>query len=111
MAACPPETMPTVVLVGTLDTKGPEYAFVRDRLRGLGCEVTLVDAGVLGESTLQADVSRAEVARAGRADLADLVAGNDRGRAIETMAAGVEAIVRTLMADGPVHGVLGLGGS
>ena len=24
---------PTVVLVGTLDTKGPEHAFVRDRLR------------------------------------------------------------------------------
>jgi uncharacterized protein (UPF0261 family) len=103
--------MPTVVLVGTLDTKGPDYAFVRDRLRALGCEVILVDAGVLGQPTVPADVSREEVAGVAHVDLADLVARNDRGLAIERMAAGVETIVRFLLADGRVHGILGLGGS
>ncbi|WP_246265602.1 Tm-1-like ATP-binding domain-containing protein, partial [Acrocarpospora pleiomorpha] len=38
--------MPAVVLIGTLDTKGEEYAWLRDRLRALGAEVLLVDAGV-----------------------------------------------------------------
>ena len=37
--------MPTVVLVGTLDTKGQEYAYLADRIREHGVDVVLVDAG------------------------------------------------------------------
>jgi uncharacterized protein (UPF0261 family) len=103
--------MPTVVLVGTLDTKGPDYDFVRNRVRALGCEVILVDAGVLGEPTVPADISREEVARVAQADLADLVARNDRGLAVQVMASGVETIVRYLHTDSRLHGILGLGGS
>lgn len=33
------EGRPTVVLVGTLDTKGHEYAFLRDRVRERGVDV------------------------------------------------------------------------
>ena len=36
---------PQVVLVGTLDTKGDEYAFLRERIREAGVDVVLVDAG------------------------------------------------------------------
>jgi uncharacterized protein (UPF0261 family) len=38
--------VPTVVLLGTLDTKGVEYAFLRDRLLGPGVDLLLVHAGV-----------------------------------------------------------------
>ena len=38
--------MATVVLLGTFDTKGEEYAWLRDRLREVGCETLLIDAGV-----------------------------------------------------------------
>ncbi len=103
--------MPTVVLVGTLDTKGPDYDFVRTRLRALGCEVVLVDAGVLGQPTLHVEISREDVARAAEVELADLVARNDRGFALEAMVRGVTAVVRRLFEDGHLHGVLGLGGS
>ena len=44
---------PVVVLVGTLDTKGHEYGFLRDRLREQGAEALLVDAGVLGEPQVE----------------------------------------------------------
>ena len=50
--------MTTVVLVGTLDTKGIEYGFLRDRLREAGVDVVLVDAGVLGEPLVEPDVTR-----------------------------------------------------
>jgi hypothetical protein len=40
--------MATIVLVGTLDTKGDEYAYLRDRIGEQGCDVVLVDVGVLG---------------------------------------------------------------
>jgi hypothetical protein len=70
---------PVVVLVGTLDTKGHEYAFLRDRIREAGADVLMVDTGVLGEPQVQADVSREEVAREAGADHADLVSAADRG--------------------------------
>ena len=103
--------MATVVLAGTLDTKGVEYAYVRHRLREHGVDVILVDAGVLGEPLTVPDVARDEVARAGGVSLAELVAAEDRGAAIEAMAGGLGAVVRRLHADGKLDALLGLGGS
>jgi uncharacterized protein (UPF0261 family) len=103
--------MATVVLVGTLDTKGHEYAFMRDRLREAGVDVLLVDAGVLGEPQVQADVPREEVARAGGADHAELVARADRGVAVDAMGRGAAAVLSRLHAEGRVDGVAAVGGS
>ena len=49
--------MATVVLLGTLDTKGREYDYLRDRLREQGVDVVLVDAGVF-EPLVEADVTQ-----------------------------------------------------
>ena len=85
--------MPTVVLVGTLDTKGIEYGFLRDRIREAGVEVVLVDAGVLGEPQIEPDVDREEVARAGGADHAELVRAADRGAAVAAAALAAAAVL------------------
>jgi uncharacterized protein (UPF0261 family) len=45
--------MATVVLLGTLDTKGIEYEYLRKRVQASGCEVILVDAGVKGTPLTQ----------------------------------------------------------
>jgi uncharacterized protein (UPF0261 family) len=102
--------VPTVVLLGTLDTKGLEYAFLRDRVREHGVDVLLVDVGVY-EPTLEADVTREEVARAAGADVNELAAAGDRGAAVAVMARGAAEIVQRLHAEGRLDGVLGLGGS
>jgi uncharacterized protein (UPF0261 family) len=101
----------TVVLVGTLDTKGHEYHYMRDRLREAGIDVLLVDAGVLGEPQVQADVPREEVARAGGADHAELVRVGDRGAAVDAMGRGAAAVLAKLHAEGRVDGVAAVGGS
>jgi uncharacterized protein (UPF0261 family) len=101
----------TVVLLGTLDTKGVEYAFLRDRLRERGAEVLVVDAGVHEPVGLEPDISRHEVARAGGADVDELAAGGDRGAAVTAMAAGAEQVVLRLHAEGKLAGILALGGS
>ena len=90
--------MATVVLVGTLDTKGLEYAYLRDRLREHGVDVVLVDAGV-NEPLVEPDVV---VPRA---------AYGDRGAAVEAMARGAEEVVRKLHDEGRLDGILALGGS
>jgi uncharacterized protein (UPF0261 family) len=101
----------TVVAIGTLDTKGAEYAFLRDRLIEHGADVILVDAGVQGEPATEADVSREEVARAAGADVGELAAAGDRGAAVETMARGAAAIVERLYEEGRLDGVVGMGGT
>ncbi len=103
--------MPTVVLIGTLDTKGREYAYLRDRVREHGVDVLLVDAGVLGEPQVDPDVSRDEVARAAGTDVGALARAGDRGAAVEAMARGAAEIARGLHADGRLDAVCGLGGS
>jgi len=103
--------MATVVLVGTLDTKGAENEFVRDRLRAAGVDVLVVDTGVLEPAGFPPDITRQEVAAAGGADFDALVAARDRGAAITAMAAGAEAVVTRLHADGRLDGALALGGT
>lgn len=103
--------MPTVVLIGTLDTKGSEYAFLRDRLAAAGVGVVMVDTGVLGLPQTAADVTADEVARAAGADLASLRAGNDRGAAVTAMATGATAVLLRLYGEGRCDGALALGGS
>ena len=103
--------MATVVLLGTLDTKGIEYEFLRERVQSLGCEVILIDAGIKGTPSTQADITRQPVAKAANADVAQLAATGDRGVAVETMAKGATVIVLDLFARRQLHGILGLGGS
>ena len=103
--------MPTVVLLGTLDTKGIEYAFLRDRLRERNVDVLVVDAGIHEPVGLEPDISRQEVARAAGADVEALAAAGDRGAAVTAMAAGAEQVVLRLHAEGKLAGILALGGS
>ena len=106
-----PERRSTVVLVGTLDTKGREYAFVRERIRARGVEVLLVDAGILGEPLTEPDVTRQEVAAAAGADVKRLADAGDRGAAIEAMGRGAAEIVRRLDAEGRLDAIGALGGT
>ena len=103
--------MPTVVLVGTLDTKGKEYEFLRDRVREHGVDVLLVDAGIVGEPLAVPDVAREEVAATVGADVQALAEAGDRGAAVETMSRGAAEVLKRLYAEGRCDGVLGLGGS
>ncbi|MGB3306898.1 MAG: Tm-1-like ATP-binding domain-containing protein [Thermomicrobiales bacterium] len=103
--------MPTVALVGTLDTKGREYGFVRDRLRELDTDVLVIDTGVLDRPLIEADVTREQVAHAAGSELPTLVQRHDRDAAVATMQEGATAIVQQLLAEKRIHGILALGGS
>jgi uncharacterized protein (UPF0261 family) len=104
-------TAPTVVLIGTLDTKGEEYAFLRTRLEAAGLSVVLVDVGTGGPPRTTPDVAREEVAAAAGIDLAVLTWAGDRGRAVEAMCAAAPVAVRRLFDEGRCQGVLAAGGS
>src|SRR5581483_10410297 len=100
-----------IVLLGALDTKGMEFAFVRDRIHARGHTVLVVDTGVMGEPQFPPDISAAEVARAGGSSLDSLRAEQDRGQAMSVMARGAAVIARRLYDEGKLAGILGMGGS
>ncbi|MBI5759438.1 MAG: Tm-1-like ATP-binding domain-containing protein [Planctomycetales bacterium] len=101
----------SVYILATLDTKGVEAAFVRDRLVELGVSALLVDTGCNGEPAVAADVSRDEVFREAGTSLAEMRRRGDRGLAVTNAALGAMRVIQKLHAAGQVDGVLGLGGS
>lgn len=101
----------SIYLLSTLDTKGPEAAFIRDRLRDLGVDVVVVDTGCIDEPSFAGDVTRDELFRAAGTSLDEMVAKNDRGAAVTSAAKGAAAIVTEAFKEGRVDGVLALGGS
>lgn len=104
--------MATIVLLGTLDTKAIEYAFVRDRLLAARLDVLVVDVGILGEAGgPRPDISAVEVAAAAGANLTALAVAHDRGAAVSTMATGAAKVLERLHQEGVCDGALALGGT
>lgn len=103
--------MKTVLLIGSLDTKGEEYAFARETLRVRKLSVHTMDFSIMEDPTaFKPDVSAAEVAEAGGSTLEALRKRRNRGEALDTMTAGARALTRSMFEKGYFHGVLGFGG-
>ncbi|MCB2175395.1 MAG: Tm-1-like ATP-binding domain-containing protein [Actinomycetales bacterium] len=102
--------MATVVLLGTLDTKGLEYGWLKDRLLENGVDVLAVDVGSFSTSPM-ADVTSDEVIAAAGADAAGLRERRDRGEMMTVMGTGAAVVVHRLFDEGRLHGMLAVGGS
>ena len=101
----------TVALIGTFDTKGEEFSFLRERIESAGLRTLMIDVGVLGSPPFEADISQGEVAAAAKENLDALKTERDRGRSVTAMAVGAKAILGRLFEQGAIHGVASLGGS
>lgn len=100
----------TILLIGTMDTKGHEFAYVRDLILARGYQTLILNAGVF-ESRIPVDIDADTVAAAGGGDLVKLRSRQDRGEAMAVMAAGITKLVGELYEQGKFDGVLSLGGS
>ncbi len=101
----------TVVIAGAFDTKGLEFAFVKDLIEGHGLSTCLIDFGVLGDSDLKPDISNTQVAHAGDSDLSQLRQSKDKAESMRVMALGLTAVVIDLHAKGSLQGILSMGGT
>jgi len=103
-------TIATILLIGALDTKGEEVAFVRDKISERGHAALVMDVGVLGDPWCVPDISRRQVAEASGNDIHTLATKADRGEAIAAMSVGAAVMAQQLLAAGKIDAVLGLGG-
>ncbi|GAA5138133.1 Tm-1-like ATP-binding domain-containing protein [Prosthecobacter algae] len=102
--------MATIAVLGTLDTKGQEHAYVAELIRQRGHQPLLIDTGSGSAPTVSPDISREEVAAAGAIDLAGILTRQDRGEAVTAMAEASAKLLAGLVSSGRIQGVISLGG-
>ena len=101
----------TICIVGTMDTKGIEFSFIKAQIESAGISTYVINTGILGEPQLTPDVSADEVAKAVGSSLEALRDEGDRGNSVTVMAEGAAAIVAEKHAAGEIDGIISLGGS
>lgn len=101
---------PRILVLGTLDTKGEEFAFLRDELRRLGAQPIVVDLGIMGRPAFPGDVTREEVLKRAGTTVDEMRTGDRRGDAIEAAIAGGTAVALDLHSQGRIDGVIAMGG-
>ncbi|MFH5886253.1 Tm-1-like ATP-binding domain-containing protein [Halalkalibaculum sp. DA3122] len=102
--------MATIAVLGTLDTKGEEHAFLADIIHSRGHNTLLIDAGTGGEPTVVPDITREEVAAAGEVDLAPLLDRQDRGECVSAMSMAAPKLISELASERKIDGIISLGG-
>ena len=102
--------MATIAVLGTLDSKGEEHAFVAALIAKQGHKPLLIDVGTGGPATVQPDITREQVAAAIGLDLASLMAKKDRGACVVAMTQAAPALVSKLASEGRIHAIISLGG-
>lgn len=102
--------MKTVAIIGTFDTKGEEFAYVKTRFEELGINTITIHCGVFDPQTMP-DITNTEVAAAVDIEMSTIAEKKDRAFATETMTRGVEKLLPTLYANGRFDGVFSMGGS
>lgn len=107
-----PNGAPEIAVIGTLDTKGSEIAYVARAVGRFGGVPTIIDSGIRGQPLgCRADITREEVARAGGHELDAIRSAPSRRDAVELMEQGVRGVCLRLHAEGKLDGVLCLGGA
>lgn len=102
--------MATIAVIGTLDTKGHEHAFVARLIRERGHHTLLIDVGTGVEPQVTPDFTRYDVARSAGLNLQALIDKHDRGECVVAMSRAAPVLLAELVASGKIQGVVSLGG-
>lgn len=101
----------TVAIVGTLDTKGAEYRFLKAQIEANNIATLVIDTGTGGQPAFEPDIPASQVARAGGVELKELLQKRDRGYSVSVMSKGAAATIKELYEQGKIQGVISMGGS
>lgn len=99
--------MATIAVLGTLDSKGHEHAFVAEEIRKSGHRPLLIDVGTLGDPQVEPDLGRDQVLKAAAIDLPE---AQDRGERVGAMAKALPVFLKQLVEEEKIDGIISLGG-
>lgn len=99
-----------IVILGTLDTKGEQLLYLRERVEARGHRPILIDLSTGSEPPWKADITAAEIASVSGKKIEELRSAQDRAAGAEAMTIGVERKVLELFSQGELDGMVALGG-
>ena len=104
-------TQKAVLIISTLDTKGPETLYLKEKIEGLGVDTLLMDISMRGDGPSSADITPDRVATAGGSSIGEISVSRERAKITNIVIAGASRIAGELFQQGKLGGVIGLGGS
>lgn len=102
---------PTILVIGTADTKAPELLWLRDTIEAKGGATWVMDVGVVGEPPFEPDTRKEEVAEAGGSTIAELIALDDENMSMARMAEGASRLAKRLFDQRKIDGMIAIGGT
>jgi uncharacterized protein (UPF0261 family) len=100
-----------IVILGTVDTKGEQLRFLKERVASRGHDPILMDLSMGGHPVFQADITPHEIAQLVGKNLEELTASRDRLSVTNIMTAGAQQMALDLLSRGSLQGIVALGGS
>ncbi len=101
----------TILIISTLDTKGEETFYLKDKIESLGLHILMMDLSMRGGEESPAEITPAMVAEAGGSSLEVLAGFRERSKITAITIAGAIKLAVQYHADGKIDGVVALGGS
>lgn len=100
-----------IAILGTLDTKGEEVAYMKGLIEARGHSAILIDVAPLGPPGVKPDIDNQEVARLAGCELSSLLQTGERDRVMEAMGEGAGRSLLNLLQEERLDGVIGIGGN
>ncbi|MBN1227438.1 MAG: Tm-1-like ATP-binding domain-containing protein [Deltaproteobacteria bacterium] len=100
----------TILCIGTLDTKGPEFQYLSHLIQERGCKVLVMDISCSGHPFFTPDISAIQVSEAAGYKIEEVRGFKEAGPAAEIMALGARRVVKDLYEAGRFQGIISMGG-
>jgi uncharacterized protein (UPF0261 family) len=103
--------MKKIVVLGTLDTKGEQLRYLKEKVEARGHKAIIMDLSMGGIPPFEAEITPAEVASLAGKKIEHLRSSKDRAIVIEAMTSGAKKKALDLFSQGELDGVVALGGT
>ena len=101
----------TIVILGTLDTKGQHLHLLKQKIEARGHTALILDLSMGAVPALSADIPAAEIARIAGHSIEKLVATRNRSVSTDIMITGAQQKVLELLSRKEIDGIVAMGGA
>lgn len=102
--------MKTIAIVGTFDSKGEEFLFLKKEIEKNNIRTITIDIGIKGPAFFTPDIQAKQVAAYAGKDIDELLNQKKPALCMEAEAEGIQILMKKLVAEHRIDGMIGMGG-
>ena len=101
----------TILIISTLDTKGKETFYLKEKIESLGLNPILMDISMRGNGVSPGDITPEQVAKSGGSSIEEIHQSRERSKITNITIAGASRIAKELFSEERIDGIISIGGS